>query len=306
MPPKRLLVITRPYSSPSDLSSYGDQYSYFLQQEMRARSVEIVPVRRGPPAGQALMALPLEEFDGLLGFGIRCINKDFTKSDLAPIRKRLSGPIAQIAEFPPTESHADLTFVSKVHLPKQNHKYPPWHLIGWAADHNICRPEQEPGGPLRILFDHADYNPTRRDLSAQFAKQAKRLAQDERLLQRAGYTSVDLDCLTTPKGGAERVPFTEIAKKYNRAHLFFMTHGESVGMSVIEAATAGCLVVTPRGFMDKVLLDTVRHIETADANVPWEKVLRQIDPKASRDKATLQSWGNVADRVLTGFQEFRK
>lgn len=303
---KRLIAIGLNYTSPADLSSYGDQYSYFLQQEFRKRGIEIVPVQRGPRAIEALKALRLEEFDGLIGFGIRQINKDFTRELLAPIRKRLRGAIAQIGEFPPEDSHADVTFVSKEHFRRPNHKYPPWRLIGWAADSDICRPEQEQGGPLRILFDHPDYDPKRQDFTDQFADQVKRFTRNEKLWRRAGYTGVELDYLTTPKGGAARVPFPEIAKKYNRAHLFFMTHGESVGMSVIEAGTAGCLVVTPRGFMDKVLINTVRRIETEGADVPWETVLRKIDPKASREKATLQSWSAVADKVLAGLQEFCK
>jgi hypothetical protein len=99
------------------------------------------------------------------------------------------------------------------------------------------------------------------------------------------------------------IPYIEACKEYSQAHIFMVTHSESVGQTVIETATAGALVVAPKEFIAEDRLATVRHQEWSRF-IRWDKVLSQIDVEASRSMAVKNSWTEIAKRMINYFEKF--
>jgi hypothetical protein len=108
--------------------------------------------------------------------------------------------------------------------------------------------------------------------------------------------NVDFNNLQIDRYDRTAIPFSEITKEHCAAHIFCVTHPESVGLVVLETAMAGALPVVPKGFIPKDRLDTVRHVEW-DKFIAWKKVLLKLNPEASRNKALHNTWDAVASRI---------
>ena len=179
--------------------------------------------------------------------------------------------------------------------------------IGWAADPKINSPQQSQDD-LRILVDHTNYGDNPTDNTEKILEDIKRFVDSGiwrdrwksvsvRRFDSGGAVDVDLDNI----GPIERydrraIPFTEICREHGAAHLFCVTHPESVGLVVLETAMAGALSVVPRGFVPRDRLDTVRSIEYNE-QIPWDQVLKEIDPEASRNMAIKNSWEVVCKHI---------
>jgi hypothetical protein len=107
---------------------------------------------------------------------------------------------------------------------------------------------------------------------------------------------VDLDNLQIERYDRTAIPFSEITKEHCAAHIFCVTHPESVGLVVLETAMAGALPVVPKGFIPKDRLDTVRHVEW-QRFINWENVLSKLDIETSRTMALDNTWDAAASRI---------
>jgi hypothetical protein len=115
---------------------------------------------------------------------------------------------------------------------------------------------------------------------------------------------VDLNSDKIPVYSRRHIPYTEMCEEYCKAHLFLVTHEESVGLSALEAALAGALVVAPTGYMNKDVLATVRSVEYLN-KIPWKFVLKEINPKASHAKALTNSWSLVAEKMMVYWKGYK-
>ena len=91
----------------------------------------------------------------------------------------------------------------------------------------------------------------------------------------------------------------DACKEYSKADLFVVTHPESMGLSVIESAMAGCLVLSPKGYIKSSLIKPLHHIEFESVeNIPWQKAIDGINHKLARSKASKFNWSNLSNKII--------
>jgi hypothetical protein len=243
--------------------------------------------------------MPLDGVDHVLALGLRYF------SWLSPLcaealRKRVPGKVAQIADHPRSDRPVWTLHVCGPGAGSLNHH------IGWAADPEICAPEQD-DKILNILIDHPHYEGL--DFSAHVANHVRGLIKSD--LWRDRWQGVEarrsivggvepLGVSLPKKFTRKHVPYVRSAKEYNKSHIFLPTHKESVGLVVLEAAMAGALVVARDDFIPHERLNTVRHIRYSGP-IDWKRVLSTIDPQQSRAHVIDQTWAKMAERICKFF-----
>ena len=90
--------------------------------------------------------------------------------------------------------------------------------------------------------------------------------------------------------------YPDACKEYGKADIFIVTHSESMGLSVLESALSGALVITPKGYIKKELISPLHHIEV-NGKIPWSTVLSELNVKKSVNMAKKYSWRNVAKAI---------
>ena len=83
--------------------------------------------------------------------------------------------------------------------------------------------------------------------------------------------------------------YQKICKHYNESHIFVVTHNECFGLSVIEAASAGALIVTPSGYIKRDVINKLHHhvIPSTQqiSEMNWDEIISKIDPNKSSQMA---------------------
>jgi len=305
----KILIIGPEIRERSAIKDYGGVWSYYLTEELLRRDIEVV-FAKGSTDPDYWRALNVPGVEHVIG-----LNRYWSKVSVkcaAILRERVSGSIAQIADCRRNDDHIDFTFMVRndEREPRANNVH-----VGWAADKDLLKLNK--AEELCILIDHPNYGLGRReDWSrrvledvAEFVKSDgwghKAPAVEVLRIEDSAVRPVDLDKLAVPTFTRKHIPFEDVCQTYARAHVFLVTHPESLGLSVLETAMAGALVVAPRGFIQPELLATVRHIEWDDC-IPWERVLDEIDPQASRAVAVECSWERVVQRMMLAYWKFRR
>lgn len=322
-PPKRV----------EGIKNFGAVWAYYLPSELERLGAEVVrldSLRHQSLTKEQLIRyhedLDITGIDHILGLGIRYWS--FLPAECGEaLRKRLGRyqSLAQIHDSTLLDrTPADVTFALK----DRSGEYPPGSLdngferyqrhtclVGWAADSELCQPNQ-PEDELRILVDHPTFTHTSTDVTLSILLNLRELVQKPelwidrfktiRIRQFVDNAVVDVDVtgeLVVKPYTRKGIPYVEACKEYSQAHIFTVTHTESVGQTVIETATAGALVVAPKGFIAADRLATVRHHQWSRL-IRWDKVLPQIDVQASRSLALQNSWTDIAKRMIDYFENF--
>ena len=125
------------------------------------------------------------------------------------------------------------------------------HHMGWCAAPDHCRPRKK-DKVFTLFLDHGHY--AEDDYTNLFIEALNRLSRDKKnppmrvLVQ--GNEGVFEWLLGTPWHNeryhrAAKVPWPEMQAFYGRSNLFCVTHQESAGLGVIEAAMSGATVLVP-------------------------------------------------------------
>ena len=309
-------------ASPRHIECFSDVWVYYLTNELKrhlAVDSQSIPSRLSE--GELLKwfeNLNVDEYDAIIALGLRyfsTVPREIGETLLKKLNRQ--GFLCQVHDGSRLNNDpVDITFTLK----DDSTRYPFGsdanryvrhrsynEYIGWAADPNINVPAQDPEN-LRILVDHTNYGPNPIDNTEKILKDIKSFIDNGewrsrwksvtvRRFDSGGAVDVDFDNIHNIKKYDRRaIPFTEICKEHGAAHIFCVTHPESVGLVVLETAMAGALSVAPAGFIPKDRLDTVRAVEYQDS-IPWTEVLERIDPKQSRKVALENSWTNVCKRI---------
>jgi hypothetical protein len=328
-----LLFSPPPPKRPDDIKSFGAVWAYYLVSELKKLGIDVViskSMRHGSLSREQLVHyhenLDISGIDHILGLGIRYWS--FLPYECGQVLRERMGRhqcLAQVHDSTLLDrTPADVTFALK----DRSGEFPPgspdngherYHrhtcLVGWAADGDLCQPNQ-PEDQLRILVDHPTFAYSSTDVTLSVFMNLRELVtkrelwsdryQSIRIRQFVDGAVVDVDVmgdLCVKPYTRKTIPYKEACKEYSQAHLFLVTHSESVGQTVIETATAGGLVVAHEKFIAKDRLDTVRHHEWS-RYIRWDRVLSQIDVQASRTMALQNSWENIAKRIVEYFQNF--
>jgi len=195
--------------------------------------------------------------------------------------------------------------------------------VGWAADLDVFTPEKDPEW-LTIFVDHK-YHPTEKHdhteaLLKSATTYAARVAEEGRLvgnpprrvqvvffspdgLERIEPGEIrDVDLGTDRRAFYRRVPGPELAAWTRKADIFVVTHGESMGLPVLENAMAGALVLAHEGFVKPELLRSLAHHEYRSIDqIDWDSLVARLNPARFRRRASHFTWGQVAQRMLDTF-----
>jgi hypothetical protein len=295
-----ILLIGPEVVSLDKIRNWSAVWSYFLAGALRDRGATVRFAQRPDTLAEA-KRITFAGVDLAVGLGVRGLSR--YPNSLSHLRAVYRGKLAEIADRP--HSMADdsrLSFSFSVCGTEPT-------SIGWAADPGLLVPKQ-PERTLRILIDHADYAQQRiaKDQTAMLVESALELRAsdlwrgrwDHCVLRRQtdnGFETVDAPIRQGVFDRDGSVPWPKATEEYRAAHVFVVTHSESVGLTALECATAGALVVSPRGFLPRDRLNTIRHLEFSGV-FSWQAVLDRIDVWASRRVAIQNSWAAVAERVL--------
>lgn len=309
----RILFIGHRVERREDLFNFSGVWSFYLRREFEARGVQV----RFMPAHKDVLGYTGvgNGVDHAIALGTRHFSKTALGCATA-LHASVNGAVCQLHDSAVRPlTGVDVTFCVRGDIPL---KWAPVnHHVGWAADPEVCRSTQDPD-TLGILIDHPDYvmRKARTDYSRRIVNEVAAFVASGTWRQRFrsvrvrriadGFIEdVDLDKPSVPRFTRKHVTFEEVAHDYSRAHLFFPTHREGVGLSVLETALCGALPVVPVDCISPSLLATVRHLDYR-GRIPWQVALGHIDVAASRETAMPNSWSAVADRILSWLEAFKR
>jgi hypothetical protein len=320
----KLLVVGPDLKDFRKVKNFTGVQAFYLARELRKRGVELCFVD-----GKAKEPLKyLAEIDGqgcdhVLALGLRW----FTHQPVgcaALLQMKVKGAVTQlhdglVHQYLYEHMHGvDCTFTFRDDSTRTREwerfatKY---HYIGWAADPELLYPEQKPD-KLRILIDHPYYKNGTPDITQGVTADVIMFARSHmwaefnfegirvRRLVNGGAEDVDLNDGTTRQFDRQHVPFADIVSEYRKAHIYCVTHKESVGLTCLELAYCGAMVVASHGLIYQDRLDTIRHVTYEGVRAPWSQVLAAINIKASAEVAREQTWDKVADRMLAWFGSY--
>lgn len=299
------------------IKCFTDVVNYYLPtalSKLANTTVLSIPDSDGDQLKKVFSTLAVDEYDAILTLGLRFYSK-ISRETTALLRDRFQGLFCQIHDGSRLDHDpVDITFTFKDDNDRLQDN-PGWYArhrlyneyMGWATDPDVNIPRQNPKD-LRILIDHTNYGDNEVDVTVEIIKQVKKFVQSDIWRQRFDSVSVrrfdsgrvvdvDLDNLEIKKYDRTAIPFSEITQEHCAAHVFCVTHPESVGLVVLETAMAGALPVVPHGFIPADRLKTVRHLEW-DEKINWPVVIRKIDIDASRKIALNNTWPVVATRII--------
>ena len=98
-----------------------------------------------------------------------------------------------------------------------------------------------------------------------------------------------------------------------------VTHSESMGLTILEAAVSGCLVAIPvpardeekiGHFIKEDLTQTIPHFSYPmtdfELNPPWGEIVQSLDPHKTRESCLDLNWNAVAIRMIEEFNQIEK
>jgi len=310
-------------TGPDRINCFTDVWTYYLTRELRRHlRLEVMAIPGDLTEEQLsrwFLDLDIQEYRAIIALGLRyfsTISRSMAEDLHEKIRAQ-GGFLCQIHDGSRLDNDpVDITFTikndtDKYPLLSEANRYVRHHAtnvyMGWAADAELNAPAQD-AKQLRILVDHTNYGDNPVDHTQLILSDIKKFRESDlwqrkwnsvqvRRFDSGRVVDVDFDHTDEIQRYDRRaIPFSEICQEHGAAHVFCVTHPESVGLVVLETAMAGALPVIPREFVPADRLATVRHIQY-QKNIPWCAVLQQIDPMACRNTALANSWEQVAKRI---------
>ncbi len=299
-----------------DVKCFTDVLNYYLPTSLSTIADSVVmqiPDVDDRQLKKLFSSIDVNGYDAIITLGLRFYSK-ISKETTALLRNRFNGIFCQVHDGSRSDHDpVDITFTFKnddVRLATN----PGWYFrhtkfnayMGWASDPEINTPAQD-SKQLRILVDHTNYGTNAVDKTEDVLEQIKNFIKSEiwkpqfesvsvRRFDSGKVVAVDFNNLKVEKYNRTAIPFNEITKEHCAAHIFCVTHPESVGLVVLETAMAGALPLVPKGFVPEDRLQTVRHLEWTNT-IDWSTVLSRLDIAASRKKALNNTWAAAATRI---------
>lgn len=307
-------------ASPNEIDCFSDVWSYYLIGELN-KIVNLttikIPAFKDAKLVEWFEGLDVARYDAVIALGLRYFSTIPEKIGRDLKKRVYPGFLCQIHDGSRLDNDpVDITFTLK----NESEKYPPnaeanryvrHHsynsYLGWAADADLNTPRQD-AHTLRILVDHTNYGSNPIDLTKEILRDIQGFIDSKiwtprwkgisvRRFDSGRVVDVDFDQIDEiQRYNRTGIPFVQICQEHSEAHIFCVTHPESVGQVVLETAVAGALTLTPVGFIPRDRLDTVRAIEY-NGKIDWQAALDNIDPQASRLKSVSNSWAAVAKKL---------
>ena len=136
-------------------------------------------------------------------------------------------------------------------------------------------------------------------------------ANDHVYVYRFGFGDAAQNFIDEYKGKHDRytvvehkLPLRKKAWFHNSADVFWCTHYETLGIPNIESAMSDCLLVHPRGFVNKELTKYLDHIDYDDIReVTLDRIVSRYEPGRQRSKALEFTWEKKCQRIMCFIKE---
>ncbi len=128
-----------------------------------------------------------------------------------------------------------------------------FHRMGWCADGGECYPETIPEKTINVFVDHPAYSP-RDDCTHQYYLAFCRIMKKHPISFINAYHQSNQGIVKWKPDETynyqsylrnNKVPWKKIIDYYRRCQIFCVTHPESAGLAVIEAAMSGAKIYIP-------------------------------------------------------------
>lgn len=216
------------------------------------------------------------------------------------LRKKIKYHIITICETNPIMGNENLLLFTMGSLKPKTMR------LFWGADFDLLKPQKS--NTITVLVDHKYYGKKtsrlyKMDRTEVIIKSLLKYknAGHNIIIKHIGYGKINEVTnnyiIEEYKQGCA-IDFREIYKHYNNAHIYVVTHPESFGLSAVECAAAGALIVEPNGYMKKEIINILHHVSLNDVNnIKWDEIINKINIPLSRSKAKQFSYENAINQV---------
>ncbi len=327
----RLLIITDPRCvneplHPNRFDSWGTVYGYFIVRSLQQHGayVEMESIDEAV-RGTFPRIRKKHLFDHAI-FVINRVSELYTPELFDNVRMKLkpNGKLFSLADDDSKIIHEDFRFCATIIHP--DHDSEKKKQIFWGVDESIFHSEKDPN-TLRILLDTWHFDERKWDRTREILQSA--ISNFELIdLNKSG--KKDLEIIAWGQDGPEifsyyqdidnlvrippRIRFEDMVNLLSSTDIFMVTHSESMGLTILEAAASGCLVAIPvpsegeeeiGHFIKEDLASTIPHFEypinEEILNPPWDEMLEHLNPDAIRQDSIDLNWYSVARRMIHEF-----
>jgi len=299
------------------IGCFTDVLNYYLPKSLSKiadTTIVSIPDVDNNRLKEIFSTIAVDDYDAILTLGLRFYSK-ISQETTALLKDRFTGLLCQVHDGSRLDHDpVDITFTFKDDTSRLSNN-PGWlarhkkynEYMGWATDPDVNTPRQALRD-LRILVDHTNYGDNEVDVTVQVLEQIHRFTESNlwhdkfdsvsiRRFDSGQVVDVDFNNLNIKKYDRTPIPFSEITKEHCAAHIFCVTHPESVGLVVLETAMAGALPVIPQGFIPQDRLKSIRYVEW-NRRINWKRVLSKLNINKSRSVALASSWEASAERIV--------
>ncbi len=302
----------------SELSTFTSIYTYYFRkilEETGDFDITISYFQGEKYEGNYYQEMKLPEVEHTIGMQ----NKVFkSRPELYDrVKKITKGKICAIGDHDLHVGPEDIIFHARETL--HDPPIPQSRWIGWGGDPSIFYPDKNDNF-LTIFVDGVYYVDIRKDdlteeiLNNVLDKLPEIIKQSKFegfVLKTIGKGGIEVitnakEAHDATRGGNPRIPYPELAKELRESHIFISGHSESMGLSALEASLSGNYLVIPKiyrkPFIKPDLTKDLHHlyVEVGDENIeiPWERVLDNLDVEKSVKMASDKTWNSVVSRVI--------
>lgn len=178
---------------------------------------------------------------------------------------------------------------------------------GWGADPNIFYPDQD---DKAIFIDSLMYGKYKGkfdtiydDIKDVFNISEEQLAGKNPVTYKTSVDGMEITIyLPIPLYRGNKVPWSDFRHTQRKCHFYLCTQLGDGGLTRIESATCGSLLVVPKPFLRPRTMDSMEHVVFETKQELIEILKEKTDPRAIQEKALGHSWDKVVERMMPYFE----
>ena len=294
---KLLLLVNKPRFNITELSNHCDVYAYMMYKNFKEAGFVFDLKSRDD--------LPITETYDHCFIAINGALPPMLPDEIVELRKNITGKIITMCEC--DWRLQDLIDTRFVIYPSQ--RLDKCITSSWGVDKSLHYPEKIRDGKIRVFVDHAYYERSkknsRRDKTDYIMRSLiEHNKFDVRHLSRKGIISMDkynsVKEQVKKEGKTSKIihaPYSTLCEELRKADIFVVTHAESFGFTIIEAAASGCLVLAPKRRIQPFVKNNIHCVEfninpdkSVGESIDWDNLVKYINVERSVNMASRFSY----------------